>query len=227
MKFVRKSLVAAAAVVLLAGGSLAQAAVSVTEVAPWSSKESPVGADWFELTNTGTSALDITGWKVDDSSASFASGAVLTGLSHIAAGQSVIFVEGDAAVAQAFKLNWFGNSVPASFAVGYYSGKGLGLSTDGDAINIYNASGVLQANVLFGSSGSAAPYQTFDNAAGLNNTTISQLSVMGVNGAFATAGSVGEIGSPGSIAAVPEPETYAMLLAGLGLVGAVARRRRV
>ena len=29
-----------------------------------------------------------------------------------------------------------------------------------------------------------------------------------------------------SIVAVPEPETYAMLLAGLGLVGAVARRRR-
>jgi hypothetical protein len=28
------------------------------------------------------------------------------------------------------------------------------------------------------------------------------------------------------IAAVPEPETYAMLLAGLGLVSAVARRRR-
>jgi secreted PhoX family phosphatase len=29
-----------------------------------------------------------------------------------------------------------------------------------------------------------------------------------------------------SVSAVPEPETYAMLLAGLGLVGAVARRRR-
>lgn len=28
------------------------------------------------------------------------------------------------------------------------------------------------------------------------------------------------------VAAVPEPETYAMLLAGLGLVGAIARRRR-
>jgi hypothetical protein len=29
-----------------------------------------------------------------------------------------------------------------------------------------------------------------------------------------------------SVAAVPEPETYAMFLAGLGLMGAIARRRR-
>lgn len=29
-----------------------------------------------------------------------------------------------------------------------------------------------------------------------------------------------------AIAAVPEPETYAMMLAGLGLVGFAARRRR-
>lgn len=32
--------------------------------------------------------------------------------------------------------------------------------------------------------------------------------------------------SPGDVAAVPEPETYAMLLAGLGLVGAAVKRRR-
>jgi hypothetical protein len=29
------------------------------------------------------------------------------------------------------------------------------------------------------------------------------------------------------VSVVPEPETYAMLLAGLGLVGAMARRRKV
>jgi hypothetical protein len=28
------------------------------------------------------------------------------------------------------------------------------------------------------------------------------------------------------VAAVPEPETYAMLLAGLGMLGAVARRKK-
>lgn len=37
-----------------------------------------------------------------------------------------------------------------------------------------------------------------------------------------------EISGPGAVitAAVPEPETYAMLLAGLGLMGVVARRRK-
>lgn len=35
----------------------------------------------------------------------------------------------------------------------------------------------------------------------------------------------GRVASGGSIAAIPEPETYAMLLAGLGLVGFAARRK--
>jgi len=35
-----------------------------------------------------------------------------------------------------------------------------------------------------------------------------------------------QLGSLQSLSAVPEPEAYAMLLAGLGMIGAVARRRR-
>ena len=38
--------------------------------------------------------------------------------------------------------------------------------------------------------------------------------------------SISEFQAVGTIAAVPEPETYAMLLAGLGLMGTVARRRK-
>ena len=41
------------------------------------------------------------------------------------------------------------------------------------------------------------------------------------------ANDLNEIGSPGSIAPVPEPSEYAMLLAGLAVVGGIARRRRL
>ncbi|MGF1992052.1 MAG: SdiA-regulated domain-containing protein, partial [Nostoc sp. ZfuVER08] len=42
--------------------------VIISEVSPWSSGNSPYGADWFEVTNTGTSTIDITGWRIDDDS---------------------------------------------------------------------------------------------------------------------------------------------------------------
>jgi hypothetical protein len=41
-----------------------------------------------------------------------------------------------------------------------------------------------------------------------------------------TATSVSTLPSTGPIAAVPEPETYAMMLAGLGALGFVGRRRK-
>lgn len=190
--------VLAAACLLAQGAELQAQSVAITEVAPWSSGNSPVGADWFEVTNVSTSTVNITGWKVDDDSASFSSALVLNGVTSIAPGESVIFVEGSASVVNTFKTNWFGSNVPAGLQVGTYSGSGIGLGTGGDQVNLYNAAGVLQAKVIFGASDNTSPYSTFDNTAALNNATISLLSAVGVNGAFVPVNnSGGEIGSPG------------------------------
>jgi uncharacterized protein YjiK len=185
-------------------------ALIISEVAPWSSGNSLVGDDWFEVTNVGTATANITGWKMDDNSNSFGSAVALNGVSSIAPGQSVIFIEtgsGHTAAdnAAAFRSVWFGGNPPAGLQIGNYSGSGVGLSTGGDAVNLYNSAGVLQANVVFGVSPSGPSFPTFDNAAGRNNTTISALSAAGINGAFVAATNSHEIGSPGTIGALPTP----------------------
>lgn len=206
----------------------AQAAIVVTEVAPWSSGNSAVGADWFELTNTGPVAVDIAGWSVDDNSNSFGSARALQGIASIGAGESVVFIEtaSPAAAAASFLSVWFGGAAPAGLRIGSYSGAGVGLGTGGDAVNVFDAAGALVTRVGFGASPSAAPFASFDNAAGLSGAvTLDTLSMAGVHGAFVSADGL-EIGSPGTVAAVPEPGTVALMLGGLGLVGAIARRRR-
>ena len=159
-------------------------------------------ADRFELTNTGTSAVDISGWSMDDNSAT-AGIAPLAGVSSIAAGQSGVFVDGDGATSARFLDTCFGGSAPAGFMIGSYAGKGVGLSTGGDAVNLFDADGVQQASVSFGASTTG---YTFDNAAALDDAAISQLSALGVNGAFAAANDATGIGSPGSSQPFPNPK---------------------
>jgi len=211
---------------LLAGAVItksASAAMLITEVDAAGSSAS-YAADWFELTNTGSTAVDITGWKMDDNSNAFANSVALRGVTSIAAGQSVVFLEGladgstDSTIGAAFKSAWFGSNVPSTLTLGFYGGDKVGLSTSGDAVNLFNSTGTLIANVSFGTASSTA---TFDNSTGLNNTTISQYSVAGTNGAFVSA-SGAEIGSPG---VVPLPAAGWLLCSGLGMIGSIVRRR--
>jgi hypothetical protein len=218
----------ATAALAIATFSSAHAALIVSEVSPYSSGNTPFTADWFELTNTGPSALTVSGWKMDDNSNAFASSVPMSGITSIAAGESVVFIEclaGCAAIA-GFQAYW--GSPVAGVQIGTYTGSGVGLSTAGDAVNVFDSTGSLLANVAFGAS---TVGRTFDNAAGLNNVTLTTLSALGVNGAFnSTANTTGavtvlDIGSPGTIAAVPEPATLAMLLGGLLAVGTRLRRK--
>ena len=174
--------------------------VIVSEVSPWSSGNSPYAADWFELTNTGTSAVNLNGWKIDDNSNAFASAVALNGVTSLAPGQSAIFAESSApaTIVPAFVTAWFGGVAPTGFTMGTYTGGGVGLSTGGDSVNIFDALGNRVAGISFGISVSG---QTFDNTASLNSTAlplplVSTLSRVGVNGAI-TASTVVEVGSPG------------------------------
>lgn len=67
-----------------------QAALFVSEISPASSGSGTYAQDWFELTNTGTSAVDITGWRMDDNSNPFATSVALTGVTSIGPGQSAV-----------------------------------------------------------------------------------------------------------------------------------------
>ena len=215
---------------LVTGLTVGHAQIIITEVdaSGSSATVNSYAADWFELTNYGSSAVSISGWKMDDSSDKFSSAVSLKGVSSIAPGQSVVFVEDtglasgqtDADLEAAFESNWFGSHVPAGFTIGTYGGSGVGLSTSGDAVNIFNATGTQVTGVDFDSSTDTV---SLDNSVAKigNDGTISTNSVAGKNGAFLSP--VGEVGSPG---AVPEPSTYAMLIAGVLALAGVQMRRR-
>lgn len=209
-------LASAAALAALMSAS-ASAAVIVSEVAPYASGNTVYAADWFELTNTGSSAVDISGWKMDDNSNSAAAAVALRGVGTIAPGQSVVFIEGladgstDNALKSAFATAWFGAAAPATLVLGNYGGSGVGLSSSADAVNIFDAVGTLVTRIDFGASTAG---RSFDNAAGVNNAVVSALSNVGVNGAF-VAFNGAEVGSPGAISAVPETGSAALWLPGL------------
>jgi MYXO-CTERM domain-containing protein len=226
-----KQLVIAAAVAVTASAS-AKAQLFITEVAPWASTaaNAAYAADWFELTNPGASAVDITGWKMDDNTDSFASSVALSGITSIAAGKSVVFIDitgsNLATKSTGFVNAWFGGTAPAGFQIGGYGGTSVGLSTGGDAVNIFTGLGTLVARVDFGAADAVSPLQTFDNTAALNSVTLSTLSIVGVNGAFTATDGI-EVGSPG-VTPVPEPSEYAAAfgLVALGAAVWIRRQRR-
>jgi len=165
----------------------------ITEVAAWGSSNTPYLADWFEVTNIGGAAVDMTGWKMDDNSNDFTQAVAINGIGSVAPGQSVVLIEGTSTTASSFVTAWFGATPPAGFVIGTYSGSGVGLSATSDAVNLFNPAGVHITGVTFNAS---TTNFSFDNTAGA--TALTTVSAVGVNGAFTAANDSKEVGSPGT-----------------------------
>lgn len=197
--------------------------------------------DWWEVTNYGSSAVDITGWKFDDSSFAFGSSVALNGVTSIAAGESVAFVEtttldsGSAATQVAAFRNFWGGTA-ATAQVGYYAGSGISFSSGGDGIVVFDALGSeTTPRVTFGAATTGSSFYYGYDAAGdpttspNSNAIVSTVGLLDGQNTFASANLTPQnIGSPGTavVTAVPEPSSMATLVCGGLLALAQSARRR-
>ena len=193
-------------------------------------------ADWFEVTNYGSAAVDLTGWKMDDGSVNHLAAVALNGVSSIGAGESVVFVETSAplTVIPDFRSFWGGSAATAT--IGSYTGSGISFSSGGDGMVLFN-SGSAEATprVSFGAATTGSSFYYQYDAIGdpttspNSNAVVSTVGTINGQVTYLSANTVTQnIGSPGTaINAVPEPSTYAMALAGLACGGySLFRRRR-
>ncbi|MGF1530445.1 MAG: lamin tail domain-containing protein [Puniceicoccaceae bacterium] len=227
----KKSLISIAAGSFLAAIS-ASGTLLITEIQ--SNQNFASGEDFFEITNFGNSAVDLTGWTYDDSSNNPAVGFNFGELS-IAAGESIVFVED--LTAEAFRTWW---GIPDTVQVVTYSGSGLGLGQD-DAVNIFDADDNLVLSLSYAAGGfnqtggtpslgghaglSAGGTQVYQSLVwdGVSDPTSPEytFAVAGTLGAFQAASGL-DVGSPG---VVPEPGSFGALVGLLALGLGLSRRR--
>jgi len=201
--------------------SSASANLRITEVMSSSNGLGLPTPDWIEVTNYGASAVDLTGWRIDDGSFSFAVSAALNGVASIGAGESVIFIESAAGAGIAgFRTHWGGLS---GVQVGYYSGSGLGFSSGGDGACLFDSGGAILSQVSFGvaTSGSSFFYG-WDAAGVLDPLYTAVVSTIGTIGTQVTVASTGDTASAGTaLTVVPAPGALALLV-----LGGMTRRRQ-
>ena len=206
----------------------AQAQISTLRITEAMSNGSGT-VDWFEVTNYGLSDVSITGWKMDDSSFLSGSSVALSGVSSISSGQSVIFLESASSVADisTFRTIWGSNAT--SLIIGSYTGSGVGLSSSGDGLVLFDSTGAeMTPRVTFAAATTGSSfYYSYDSTGSPSTSpnTNAILSTASLSNGQNTYTSSGNTGSPGTaMNAVPEPQTY--IIIGIGASFLLWRVRR-
>jgi hypothetical protein len=184
--------------------------LAITEIMSSSSHAGSI--DWFELSNTGTATIDLSGYTWEDSSPRSPRAAFPDGIS-IAPGESIIISNAqDPAV---FRANW---GLPPSVQVWIVNGPGLG---NGDAVNLYSRTGGLVASRAYP-----------DHRAGVSRFWFTDGTTSGDG--FSAAGQLGawraplngalpgtNVGSPGVATAMPDylPPRFTSPAAAYGWAG--------
>lgn len=175
--------------------SIAHADLVITEVMPKSAHTgTAVDGDWWELTNTGSSAVNLAGYTWDDTPTP-----LLPSISYfpnvtIQPGESIIILQEAVANVATWKTAWGLGSTQVLSRELFVGGESFsGLGEAGDEVNVYDPFGNLVAHAEFGTvpAGQSAAFLR-------DGTPIYGLtSSVGEHGAVSSTQSPADIGSPG------------------------------
>ena len=166
--------------------------LAVTEImANSNDADAAVNADWFEITNYGTTSINLGGFSWDDNT-NVAGSSVFPAI-NVAPGEAVVVWAGTAANEAAFRTRWIMHPSTQVVVSSQLTGAFQNLSSSADAVVLYDtsATAVEICNAIYNSTlpGKSVEFDTA-NAVYLGNA------VVGVRGAWASLGN--DVGSPGN-----------------------------
>jgi hypothetical protein len=166
--------------------------LAVTEIMANSNDvDATVNADWFEITNYGTTAINLGGFSWDDNT-NVAGTSVFPAI-NVAPGEALVVWAGTAANEAAFRTRWIMHPSTQVIVSSQLTGAFQNLSSSADAVVLYDtsATAVEICNAIYSSTlpGKSVEFDTA-NAVYLGNAAV------GVRGAWTSLGN--DVGSPGN-----------------------------
>lgn len=168
--------------------------LAITEImASSNDPASSSNGDWFEVTNTGSAAIDMNGFSWDDDSRTPGTHTI-DGTLMIGAGESIIFLDEVQPDDSTWAYEWmqYANNLQVIAADEFNAMGFSGLGSGGDEVNLYDDNGALIQRVTYASTDVTAGYSMQIDSMGTITT-----SVVGVNGVYTSID--GDVGNPGNM----------------------------